>query len=92
MKFKTTKFKNVLIFGAMVWGLFQTGRLDAQTPCTGTNAYGCGGRFNYGGDVTDVTVKNSAGTVLASYSDWVAQVQPPLRPIVVFETPVARSI
>ena len=64
----TTIFKRVLIFGALVWGLIQTSRVEAQTPCTGSNAYGCGGRYGYGGDVTDVTIKNSAGTILASYS------------------------
>ena len=68
MKSTTTMFRKVLIFGAMVWGMFQTGRVDAQTPCAGTAAYGCGGTYGYGGDVTDVTIKNSAGTILASYS------------------------
>ena len=68
MKSTTTMFRKVLIFGAMVWGMFQTGRVDAQTPCAGTAAYGCGGAYGYGGDVTDVTIKNSAGTILASYS------------------------
>ena len=68
MKSTTTMFKMVLIFGALVWGLIQTSRVEAQTPCTGSNAYGCGGRYGYGGDVTDVTIKNSAGTILASYS------------------------
>ena len=54
MKSTTTMFKRVLIFGALVWGLIQTSRVEAQTPCTGSNAYGCGGRYGYGGDVTDV--------------------------------------
>jgi hypothetical protein len=68
MKSTTTMFQKVLIFGAMVWGMFQVGRVEAQTPCTGQAAYGCGGAYGYGGDITDVAVKNSAGTVLASYS------------------------
>lgn len=68
MKSTTTKFRKVLILGAMLLGFFQSGRVDAQTPCVGTNAYGCGSTWGYGGDVTDVTVKNSTGTVLATYS------------------------
>ncbi len=68
MKSTTTMIKKVLIFGAMVWGFFQTNRVEAQTPCAGMQNYGCAGRYGYSGDVTAITVKNSAGTVLASFS------------------------
>ncbi len=68
MKSTTTMFRKVLIFGAMVWGLFQANRVEAQTPCTGQQGYGCSGLYGYSGDIEAITVKNSAGTVLASYS------------------------
>jgi hypothetical protein len=35
MKSTTTKFRKVLILGAMLLGFFQSGRVDAQTPCVG---------------------------------------------------------
>jgi len=68
MKSTTTLFRKVFLFGAMVTSFFAADRVKAQNPCNGAANYGCGGRYGYCGDIDAITVKNSAGTVLASYN------------------------
>jgi len=68
MKSTITKFKKALIYGAMAFGFFTTPNVQAQSICSGAMAYGCGNRYGYCGDIDAVTVKNSQGTVLATFS------------------------
>ena len=75
MKSTITQLKKLAFLGVLVGGLFTSSTLKAQTPCSGTSSWGCGGSIlgtgnptESSGDILDVAVKNSKGTTLASYS------------------------
>jgi PKD repeat protein len=75
MKSTITQLKKLAFLGVLVGGLFTSSTLKAQTPCSGTSSWGCGGAIlgtgnptESSGDILDVAVKNSKGTTLASYS------------------------
>ena len=73
MKSTITQLKKLAILGVLVGGLFSANALKAQTPCSGTNAWGCGGALvgsgtDFPGDILAVTVKDKKGNSLASYS------------------------
>jgi hypothetical protein len=53
----------------LLFGLFATG-MRAQTYCGASNSWGCGlqGSQDLSGDMDEVSVKNSAGGTLASYT------------------------
>ncbi|MDA0783409.1 MAG: DUF5011 domain-containing protein [Bacteroidetes bacterium] len=75
MKSTITQLKKLAFLGVFVGGLFTSSTLKAQTPCSGTTSWGCGGSIlNTGnptespGDILDVEVKNAKGTTLASYT------------------------
>lgn len=75
MKSTITQLKKLAFLGVLVGGLFTSVSLKAQTPCSGTTSWGCGGSIlgsgsptESPGDILDVAVKNSKGTTLASYT------------------------
>ena len=75
MKSTITQLKKLAFLGVLVGGLFTSSTLKAQTPCSGTTSWGCGGSIlgtgnptESPGDILDVEVKNAKGTTLASYT------------------------
>ena len=75
MKSTITQLKKLAFLGVLVGGLFTSSSLKAQTPCSGTTSWGCGGCIlgtgnptESPGDIIDVAVKNAKGTTLASYT------------------------
>jgi hypothetical protein len=73
MKSTITQLKKLAFLGVLVGGLFTSSSLKAQTPCSGTTSWGCGGALvgsgtDFPGDILDISVKNAKATTLASYT------------------------
>ncbi|MSP57346.1 MAG: DUF5011 domain-containing protein [Flavobacteriaceae bacterium] len=73
MKSTITQLKKLAFVCILLGGLFSSISLKAQTPCSGTNSWGCGGAIlnngsDYPGDIRSVEVKDKKGNTLASYS------------------------